>query len=324
MRLNDTFWKQYELDLQEVKVAYLNWALSYATEPNQNHRHLFLWEHQTEFCLVDSKYGRAFGMSPFGVGVRGVPRSKGNEVSQDIDESDVALRNRLSRSTGEIRSAILQAISDGDLKDARQMVLNYFWLKLGQHELLFDRIQYGWDDDDQRVKGRFGEDETDGWRTLNGIRNRIINAVRFGERLQNSYVSRLNTKLPGFSGNTTSTFLRGAMTWNKYGMCAFDCGPVLWSKSGFVHYSKVADRMKRLGWPYEGTAREVLRPLYNIAVDYRKSPVRIRDRPEEGYSLKSMRRRRCQIYEIIDDTMNRINKERQSLESGNTEHQICN
>ena len=46
MRLNDTFWKQYELDLQEVKVAYLNWALSYAKEPNRNHRHLFLWDHQ--------------------------------------------------------------------------------------------------------------------------------------------------------------------------------------------------------------------------------------------------------------------------------------
>lgn len=65
------------------------------------------------------------------------------------------------------------------------MVLNYFWLKLGQHELLFDRIQYGWDDKDRRMKGRFGEDESEGWHTLTGIRNRIINVVRFGERLQN-------------------------------------------------------------------------------------------------------------------------------------------
>ncbi len=207
MRLKDAFWKQYELDLQEVKIAYLNWALGYAKEPDVNHRHLFLWDHQDEFCLVDSKYGRAFGMSPFGTGVRGVPRSERNGLSQAIDEIDCALKDRLTRSTGIIRSAIAEAINDGDIKDARQMVLNYFWLKLGQHELLFDRIQYGWDDDDRRMKGRFGEDESEGWRTLTGIRNRIINVVRFGEHLQNSYVSRLNTKLPGFSGNTPSTFL---------------------------------------------------------------------------------------------------------------------
>jgi hypothetical protein len=74
--------------------------------------------------------------------------------------------------------------------------------------------------------------------------------------------------------NTTSTFLSSAMTWNKYGLCAFDCGPVLWSKSGFVDFSRVAQRMKQIGWPYEGTAREVLRPLYHIAEDYRRPPMR--------------------------------------------------
>lgn len=173
------------MDLQEVKVAYLNWALGYANEPNPAHRHLFLWEHQTEFCLVDSKYGRAFGMSLFGVAVRGVPRFERNSRFGSIDEIDFALKDRLAGNTGKIRSAIAEAISDRDLRDARQMVLNYFWLKLGQHELLFDRIQYGWDDKDRRMKGRFGEDESEGWHTLTGIRNRIINVVRFGERLQN-------------------------------------------------------------------------------------------------------------------------------------------
>lgn len=173
MRLNKVFWKHYELDLQEVKLAYLNWAVSYAKEPNPELRHLFLWEHQTEFCVVDSKYGRAFGMSPFGVGVRGVPRSKRNGLSLDIDEFDLAMKKRLSRNTAKIRLAITKAIREGDLKDARQMVLNYFWLKLGQHELLFDRIQYGWDDNDRRMKGRFGLDESDGCRNFKGTINRI-------------------------------------------------------------------------------------------------------------------------------------------------------
>lgn len=26
MKLNDSFWKHFELDLQEIKLAYLNWA----------------------------------------------------------------------------------------------------------------------------------------------------------------------------------------------------------------------------------------------------------------------------------------------------------
>ena len=310
MRLKETFWKQYELDLQEVKLAYLNWAVGYAKEPNSMYRHLFLWEHQKDFCLVDSKYGRAFGISPFGTGVRGVPGLNGNG-RRGIDSSDLDLKGRLTRSTGIIRSAIAQALDDGDIKDARRMVLNYFWLKLGPHELLFDRIQYGWGDDDRRQKGRFGFDESDGCHNLTGIRNRIINVIRYGERLQNRYVSSLDKKLPGFSGNTTSTFLSSAMTWNKYGLCAFDCGPVLWSKSGFVDFNRVAQRMKQIGWPYEGTAREVLRSLYHIAVDYRRPPIRIRGKPCEGYSLRSLRRRSCQINGLIDNTLNRIHKERE-------------
>ena len=30
MILNDVFWKNYELDLAEIKVSYLNWAIGYA------------------------------------------------------------------------------------------------------------------------------------------------------------------------------------------------------------------------------------------------------------------------------------------------------
>lgn len=74
MKLTDTFWKLYELDLQEAKISYLNWAIGYAREPRQEFWHLFLWDHQEEFCIVNSRYGRSFAISPFGLGVRGVPR----------------------------------------------------------------------------------------------------------------------------------------------------------------------------------------------------------------------------------------------------------
>ena len=51
-----------------------------------------------------------------------------------------------------------------------------------------------------------------------------------------------------------------------------------------------------------------LRPLYKIALNYRRPPIRRRGDPDEGYSLKSLRRRACQIYEIIDNILNEINR----------------
>ena len=42
MKLTDMFWKSYELDLQEVKLAYLNWAMGYVSEPRPKFQHLFV------------------------------------------------------------------------------------------------------------------------------------------------------------------------------------------------------------------------------------------------------------------------------------------
>ena len=50
-------------------------------------------------------------------------------------------------------------------------------------------------------KGRWGLDESERWWTLRGIRNRIINVVRFGEDLEDVYVRSLNKRLPVESGN---------------------------------------------------------------------------------------------------------------------------
>ena len=62
MTLTDTFWEKYELDLQEVKLAYLNWAIGYAKEPSPEYWHLFLWDIENSFWPVcNSRYGRSFG-----------------------------------------------------------------------------------------------------------------------------------------------------------------------------------------------------------------------------------------------------------------------
>jgi hypothetical protein len=105
--------------------------------------------------------------------------------------------------------------------------LNFYWLKLGPHELLFDRVQYKRGQDGRIRKGHWGEDESEKWKTLTGIRNRIVNVIRFGEHLEDDYVLRLDDKIPGFSRHLFNTFLSVATMWNRDAMCAFDCGPVL-------------------------------------------------------------------------------------------------
>jgi len=42
MKLSDTFWQAFEVDLQEVKISYLDWAITQVKEPEQRFRHMFL------------------------------------------------------------------------------------------------------------------------------------------------------------------------------------------------------------------------------------------------------------------------------------------
>jgi hypothetical protein len=317
MILTDIFWKNYELDLAEIKVSYLNWAIGYGREPPQQYRHLFLWPEQSEYCIVNSRFGRAFSISPFGPGVRGMPRVFKKPIPRGLDEIDLALMKRLTTNTRLIREGLRECLFNKDIRQARHILTNFYWLKLGVHELLFDHIQFdrGGDSSDSKgwKKGRWGFHESEKWTTLTGIRNRVVNVIRFGEHLQTDYVKKLNRKLPGFTAGTRSSFLASAVSWNKYGQCAFDCAPVFWSRRGFVHFKQVKKRMNELGWPYRSNARSVLKPLYHIALDYRMPPIRMIYEPEEGYSLRSMRRRALEIYEVLDSIMDEIDRLRKEI-----------
>ncbi len=149
MGLTDTFWQLYELDLQEVKLRYLRWALKYLKEPDVKYRHLFVWDEYDRFCIVNSKYGRAFSISPFGIGaIRGIPKTA-IRVRRPWEESEVGLnlKNRITANTGKIREAIKKFLVNKDIESARNTILNWFHLKLGPgHEQIFDQIQYRRDD----------------------------------------------------------------------------------------------------------------------------------------------------------------------------------
>jgi integrase len=222
MNLNDSFWKLFELDINEIRLSFLSYCIGYAREPKPKYRHLFLWDHQNCFCPINSRYGRAFSFSPFGPGVRGVPKHKGKGMPKGLDEIDMALKARLTENTRHIRTAIANALETGNMDNACQMVLNFFWLKLGAHELLFDRTQLKYDKHKKVRKGRWGLDESEGSHTLTGLRNRIVNAVRFGKTLENEYIQNLNKKLLGFSQGTLSTFLSSALRVSEINRLTWD------------------------------------------------------------------------------------------------------
>jgi len=169
MKLLDSFWKAYELDLQEVKIAYLNWAIRCLKEPPSKYKHLLQWEDQESLFVINSRYGRSFSISPFGSGVRGVPKEKLLKCRVGIDEFDIDLIERLSTNSVRIRDSIRTSLSNKDYRTARNTVLNYYWLKLGIHEMLFDRVYCHEDCNGRLIRGQWEIDGSDTGETVSGL-----------------------------------------------------------------------------------------------------------------------------------------------------------
>ncbi|MBW1820186.1 MAG: hypothetical protein JRI92_00250 [Deltaproteobacteria bacterium] len=126
MKLTDIFWKEYELDLQEVKISYLNWAITHAKEPGVRFRHLFLWDHQKDFCIVNSRYGRSFAFSPFGLGVRGVPKPRYDGIPPGLNEIDLKLKRKLTTNTHKNREAIRIFLAEDKIEKPWMATVTWF------------------------------------------------------------------------------------------------------------------------------------------------------------------------------------------------------
>ena len=71
------------------------------------------------------------------------------------------------------------------------MALNFYWLKLGAHQLLFDRIHIKFDESVKIRKGLLGLDVSENWQTLAGIRKKIENVVAYKDDLDDRYIRNL-------------------------------------------------------------------------------------------------------------------------------------
>ena len=88
-----------------------------------------------------------------------MPRQVFNGTPRGLDEIDLELKNRMTHNTHIIRNSIRDFLDAGDFEGVRNALLNFYWLKLGTHELMFDRIQYGRDKTEKIIKEKMNIEE---------------------------------------------------------------------------------------------------------------------------------------------------------------------
>lgn len=132
MKLTDIFGKEYEFNLQEVKISYLNWAITHAKEPAVRFRHLFLWDHQKDFCIVNSRYGRSLAISPFGLGVKSVLKPRYDGIPSGLHEIDLELKRKLTTNTHKNREAIRIFLAEDKIEKPWMVTVTWFQEREGR------------------------------------------------------------------------------------------------------------------------------------------------------------------------------------------------
>lgn len=311
MKLSKSFWKGFELDIQELRLSYIDWALRCLKEPPSKYRHLFLWEEHKSLFVINSRYGRCFSISPFGLGVRGVPKERLSKCRAGLDDHNLALIEKINVNTRKIRDIIKTSLREGNVSDAKDSVTTFYFLKLWAHEVITDQCYIKTAKNGEQVRSKFKLDESEKWDTLNGIRNHVINSVRYFEDLEDECVKLMDCKLPGFTHGTKSTFVNGGLNLRRFALCSMDFGPIIFSRSEFVDYKLVKRLFNEVQFPQRGDPIEILRPYFRIVL-YRDPPLCVKGK-YKSYSLKSMRKRSCELFEFIDRIMDEINESRKKI-----------
>ena len=222
-----------ELQLQRIRLLYLEWALEHFRPPTQDFAGLGTGG---SFRLIGSPNGGAFQVSPCGQGSLYVGDSRGklrppdpmwqedNDLARDLAARMRATKKRLSEMTGELRCALRKLLYVQNYGEVWGTLQDYWWVKLGMHELACD--------------GELGKEPGD--KEKNPVRWQLIKSSHLGENLR--------TRPPDFSASDIDHFIgRGhGLTWGSYAPCSFECGPIAVSKGGFVRFSDIAQGIAQL------------------------------------------------------------------------------
>jgi len=217
-----------DLELQRIRLLYLKWALERFNPPTQDFAGMKAGD---SFPLIDSPYGRAFQVSPCGRGYCYLGSGKGNcrppkgMWSEDkcLERDTCATKDRLTEILHELRGALRELFKAEKYGEVWGTLQDYWWLKLGTHELAYD--------------GDLGEPPDH--KEKNPVRRQLIESIHRGMDLSEQRPQKVPER-------DILRFLSYNLRWDRYAICSYDCGPITISKGTFVRFSDLAQEIASL------------------------------------------------------------------------------
>ena len=259
--------KRIEYYLQEIRVCYLRWVTHESFTPPKTD--IAGIGANGDYIVIDSPNGRAFTLSPCGFGSCYVGAPKGSVGIPDgcypddekLKERTAFARGKLSDAVKSLKERLLILIDQRRFGDVWGVLQDYYWIKLGIHEFAYDVAFYD-------------------YQNGNPIRELLVNSLRRGEDL------KLTWHKYQIEEAALRKFIIYSFAWNRYACCAFDCGPITLSKSGFVHFSDFSEHCRKYEYPADGAsidekrkwAKDILKTHYDLLLCYDEPPLRKNER----------------------------------------------
>ena len=254
--------QRIEYYFQEIRVCYLRWVTHEEFRPPTSEVARLCAN--DDYLVIASPYGRAFTLSPCGLGSCYVGGGQGCvKITNGCYPNDAELKERtdnaksiLSISIKDLKKHLLKLINNEEFEEAWTILQDYYWIKLGVHEFVFDLT--------------FCD-----LLPNNSVRNILINSLKQGEDIKDTWQGK------GVVKEDLVHFIKYGLSWNRYACCAFDCGPIALSKKDFVHFSVIARLRSQEKTPCEEKeniikrewAKKILRQNYDLLLCYDEAPL---------------------------------------------------
>ncbi|HDY90499.1 MAG TPA: hypothetical protein ENH82_20575 [bacterium] len=308
--LLETFdWRSLELEFQRVRLNYIKW-LFYFTPPVEE---IYSGSGTGgSYEIFNSYFGRSFSLFPCGIGCVYAGGGKGCvglppecfKKNKDLEEETESIINTLPEFIRELRVNIKEQLELYNISLVWEMIQNYYWIKFGMHEYIFDIS--------------FDPNTADAEITEDTIRDYVIKSMY--------HKIDLSKKTPNkFSAQDIYKLLSNKFTWNRYAICSYDSGPLGWGKDGYVPFSVISKTIREYYRVYscllddiysneeitspeeednavKDFAADSLKNLYDFKILYHKTPI-----ADSNY-YKDFLKHKQEIRELIIDTQGSINK----------------
>jgi hypothetical protein len=250
------------------------------------------------FTIFQSECGRSFTVYPCGFGAAYVGRGHGSmslpaqafTAPEALYQETRALKASLAALVHRVRDAALQSLTVEDVAGMWAILLNYWWLKVGSHEYAHD-VTY----------------------VL-----RAASDIRAGDIRDYVIMGMQRAVLPGevplhrFPPQALQHFIRHHMAWNRFACCAFDCGPIMLGREGYVSYETLSEARRQYLANHPSPddtmtarrlyAREALADHCDFLLLYDQTPI------SQMHRYGGFRTHRDALYTRVADVQPRLNE----------------